>query len=143
MPAGEPGEPLLSPSENKYTFSKPDSSSSGRISRSPIVMAATGSGAAYTLVPGETVTDLISRYRSQIEKETDPSKKAALEKQLAEKEAAIRSKRYRCVGAVLAGQDSQSPALAGETPPSAEACQVLAHARLCERLTWLLCLQPT
>ena len=50
-----------------------------------------------TLVPGETVTDLVTRFKALIEQETDPTKKAAMEAQLQEKEEAIRNKRYRCV----------------------------------------------
>ncbi len=48
-----------------------------------------------TLVPGETVTDLVTRFKALIAKETDPTKKAAMEAQLKEKEEAIRNKRYR------------------------------------------------
>ena len=50
-----------------------------------------------TLVPGETVTDLVTRFKALIAQETDPAKKAAMEAQLQEKEEAIRNKRYRCV----------------------------------------------
>jgi hypothetical protein len=50
-----------------------------------------------TLVPGETVTDLVTRFKALIALETDTTKKAAMEAQLQEKEEAIRNKRYRCV----------------------------------------------
>lgn len=50
-----------------------------------------------TLVPGETVTDLVTRFKALIAQETDPTKKAAMEAQLQEKEEAIRNKRYRWV----------------------------------------------
>ena len=48
-----------------------------------------------TLVTGETLTDFRTKFRKLIDEETDPAKKAALEAQLAEKEASILAKRYR------------------------------------------------
>ena len=50
-----------------------------------------------TLVHGETLGDFRAKFRKLIDDETDPTKKAALEAQLAEKEASILAKRYRCV----------------------------------------------
>ncbi|CAE7351398.1 CBK1 [Symbiodinium sp. KB8] len=55
-------------------------------------MAAQGSMA--TLVPGETVEHFKAKFRRLIDQETDPAKRAELEAQLAEKEAAIMAKTY-------------------------------------------------
>lgn len=47
-----------------------------------------------TLVPGETVEHFKAKFRRLIDQETDPAKRAELEAQLAEKEAAIMAKTY-------------------------------------------------